>query len=219
TYFPPAAAVPGPHLQGCPRPAKHEQVAVPSFFLSGQARGAETEFFDRLHHRKIVIQISRLADIAVRAEFVTARYIQHRARGAEYHDWDGAKFRVTFGLRQYRPPIFLRQIQIQDHQVGTNRIGILADAMQKGHGLLAVRYIADAALMPAHRQRLPRKTDVGRVVVHEKDLRQLIHRPGFPLPIVTTGRQSELESETAAFLKLRPSLPSKCSVNASGSLR
>jgi hypothetical protein len=76
--------------------------------------------------------------------------------------------------------------------------------MQKCHGLLAIRYIADAALMPAPGQRLPRKTDVGRVVIHEKDLRQMFHRPGSPLLIVTTGRQSELESGTAAILKPHP---------------
>jgi hypothetical protein len=44
--------------------------------------------------------------------------------------------------------------------------------MQKSHSLLAVRYSTDAGLMPAPGQRLPRETDVGRVVIHEKDLWQ-----------------------------------------------
>jgi hypothetical protein len=52
--------------------------------------------------------------------------------------------------------------------------------------------MADATLMPAPDQRLPCETDVGRVVIHEKDLRQRFHRSGSPLLIVTTGRQTEL---------------------------
>ncbi len=74
--------------------------------------------------------------------------------------------------------------------------------MQKGQRLLAILYIADAALMLAPGQRLACKNNVGRVVIHKKDLRQLFHRPGSPLLAVTTGRQSELGSETAAILKI-----------------
>jgi hypothetical protein len=88
--------------------------------------------------------------------------------------------------------------------------------MQKGQRLLAVLYIADVALVFAPGQRLACKNNVGRVVIHEKDLRQLFHRPGSPLLIVTTGRQNELESGTTAILKPH-TLPPKCSVKASRS--
>jgi hypothetical protein len=48
--------------------------------------------------------------------------------------------------------------------------------------------------------------NVGRVVIHEKELGQLFHRLGSPLLILTTGKQNELESGTAAILK--PHTPS-----------
>src|ERR1019366_9121287 len=125
-------------------------------FVAGSR--SRTRILQSIAPPKIIIQISGLADIAIGAQFVTARYIQHRARGTEHHDRDGAQIRVGFGLRQHRSTVFLRQIKIQDQQVGTNRIRILAGAMQIGHGLLAVQYTADLALMPAPGQRLPRKT-------------------------------------------------------------
>jgi hypothetical protein len=78
--------------------------------------------------------------------------------------------------------------------------------MQKSHGLLAVRYIANLALMPAPGQRLTRQTDVGRVVIHEKDLRQFFHRSGSPLLNVTTGRQRELDSGVESSLSLATTL-------------
>src|ERR1700694_1440593 len=87
--------------------------------------------------------------------------------------------------------------------------------MQEGQRLLAILYIADAALMLAPGQRLACQNNVGRVVIHEKDLRQRFHRSGSPLLVVTTGRQRELKNGTTVILKPRHTHPPQCSVNAS----
>src|ERR1700687_5980343 len=76
--------------------------------------------------------------------------------------------------------------------------------MQEGQRLLAILYIADAALMLAPGQRLACQNNVGRVVIHEKDLRQLFHRSGSPLLVVTTGRERGLKNGTTVILNPHP---------------
>src|SRR5271163_2288953 len=54
------------------------------FFSSWwQAHRAEPKFFNQPHHGKILIQVSRLADVAIRSQFVAARDVLIQLGGAE----------------------------------------------------------------------------------------------------------------------------------------
>src|SRR5208282_3036539 len=122
--------------------------------LSWQARTAEPELFDRLQRGQVIFQISGLADVAVGAQFVTARDIQDQVRSTEHHDGDGAQIRVPFYLRQYRSSVFLRQIQIQDYKVGTGFFHVDSPSLEKGQRFFAVPHAFDLDAMEVSLQRL-----------------------------------------------------------------
>src|SRR5580704_723881 len=86
--------------------------------LLWQAYSTEPEPFNRLHCRKEFIQISRLGDVAISPQFVTAQDVLGKPRGAEDHDRNPAQFRACFHRGENRQTSFLGKIQVQDHQVG-----------------------------------------------------------------------------------------------------
>src|SRR5258706_15727149 len=125
----PNAGEPDPHLPGCLQLAIRSWYADPSFSSWRQVYKAEPEFFNRLHRGKKFSQISRLTHIAIRSHFIAAHNILAQLGGAEDHDRDAAQLRARLHRGQYRQTIFLRQIQVQEDQVGSERVHVFFPAV------------------------------------------------------------------------------------------
>src|SRR5271154_4938613 len=125
----------------------------PLFSLPRQAGNAEPECLDRFHCQEKLFQISRLVDVTIPTQFVTAKNVLAQPRGAEDHDRNPAEFLACLHGRQYCEAGFLRKVQVQDHQIGPDGVGVLILAVQKSHGFYTVFDAIDLAAMLASGQR------------------------------------------------------------------
>ena len=83
-------------------------------------------------------RVSRLADVAIRAQFVAAGNVLAQLRSAEDHDRNAAQVGTCLHRRQHRQAISLGQIQVEDDQIGVGSIGKVSAAVQKRQSLGAV---------------------------------------------------------------------------------
>src|SRR5262249_27050192 len=93
---------------------------------------------DGSNRRDEFLQISRLADVTIGAEFQRAFYVRLGLRSAEDHDRRALECRVSFNFSQDRAPIFAGQVKIEDDQVWQTHAGVLPAAAEKFHGLNAI---------------------------------------------------------------------------------
>src|SRR5580704_7869509 len=130
--------------------------------LSWQAYCAEPEFFNRLHRGKKLIQIARLSDVTVRAHFVAAHNIAVQLRGGKDRDRNAPQLGPRFHRRQHRQAAFLGEIQVQNHQVGPDRVYVFVPVIQISHRFHSVLDAMDLGAMGASRQRLAGQNHIGR---------------------------------------------------------
>ncbi len=90
------------------------------------------------HSGDEILQIAGFAYIAVRSQFVTAHNVLRRLGRAEDRNRNLSQQRVGFDLRQHRAAVLPGEIQVQNHQVRKQRIGVLAFPAQKRDCLHAV---------------------------------------------------------------------------------
>src|ERR1700693_3238242 len=108
------------------------------FSLGWQVYRTEPEFFDGFDRGKKLGQISRLVDVTVGAHFVAANHVLAQLGGAEDHDRDAAQLRTSFHRGQYCQPVPLRQVQVEDDQVGPLCIRKAPPASETSHRFYAV---------------------------------------------------------------------------------
>src|SRR5229473_4515791 len=113
-----------------------------SWWQSGRAK---PELFNGLHRGKKFIQISRLANIAIGPQFITAGHILAELGGAKDDDRDAAQVGTGLHRGQDCQAPSLGQIQVQDHQVGPDRIGIFVAAIQESQRFDPVLHAVDLA--------------------------------------------------------------------------
>src|SRR5262249_11666881 len=130
----------------------------------------------------------------------------------QHHDRDAAQVLVLFDLGEYLAPVDPGQVEVEQHEVGARRVGVLALPPQVGQGLLAVAHdverVADLVLL----ERLLGHEDVARVVLDQ----QLLDRQGG----LDRGGHAAISSATASAGTSsgagtgnvnRKSVPSRCS--------
>src|SRR5579859_2495886 len=99
--------------------------------LGRQARVAEPKFLDGAHCRKETLQIAGFGDITIRTEFVAQSDVLLRCGTAEHDHRNMTQFRQSFDFGQNFMAVAVGQIEIQNHEIGTNRMRIAATAAQK----------------------------------------------------------------------------------------
>jgi len=114
-------------------------------------------------------------------------------------DGDASQIGRRLHRRQNRQPPTLGQIQVQDHQVGADCIGILVAAIQKGQRLHSVLHAVDLAAGCAYFQRFAGQAHVTQVVIDDQQLKSGFHG----LPPISSGStkwDGELKSGAAPVL-------------------
>src|ERR1700730_8151353 len=156
-------------------------ILVVSLFIIGllssgwQAHGAEPELFNRLHGGKKIGQISRLADITVRAQLVTAGNILGKLGCTEDDNGNAAQLWVRLHRSQHRQAISFGQVQVQDHEVGTVDTGVVPPAAEKSERFGAIQYAMDLAAIGGCCQGFTGQRDVGGIIVHDENFGYCIH--------------------------------------------
>src|SRR4051794_39206581 len=104
----------------------------------GQLDDGEPEVLDRADHGDELIELDRLGDIAVGVQVVGAEDVLLGLRGRQDHDRDAAEGRLRLDLLQHLAAVLLREVQVQQDQVGPGGVGVAARLPQEGEGLDAV---------------------------------------------------------------------------------
>src|SRR5258708_19944251 len=129
----------------------------------------EPEFLNGAYRRKEPLEISGLGNIAIRPEFVTSHNVLLRRRTANTPDLNMAQLRYGFHFRQHFVAVVVRQIEIENHQIGANGVGIPASAPQKVNSLIGTHYKMNTALVRSLRQRFSYQHHIPRIVIPQYD--------------------------------------------------
>jgi hypothetical protein len=117
-----------------------------------------------------LLQVHRLRDVAVGVQVVAPQDILFRLRRGEDHDRDRAQLGVRLDLREHLAPVLLRQIQVEEHDVGPRHILVLAALVEEIQRLDAVLGPMQVVIDLAFAQGFLREAVVARVVLDEKYL-------------------------------------------------
>ena len=127
-------------------------------------------------------------------------------RRGQHQDRDLQELRVALDRLEHLLAVHPRQVEVEDHEIGTRRVLVLALLAQELHRLLAVlgheQLVGDLALL----QDLLGQPDVRRLILDEEDLDGLHrhHGPGTSSP---SSGQDEPERAAAARRLLDPDAP------------
>src|ERR1051325_1709818 len=137
----------------------------------------QPENVDRLHHRDELLEVDRLRDVAVGVQVVALQHVLLRLGGGEHHHRNAAQMLIGLDLLQHFAAVLLRQVQVEQDDVGARRILVLAALVQKLHGVDTVLRPVQLVIDLAFLQRLARQALIARVVLHQQDLngRAAIH--------------------------------------------
>jgi hypothetical protein len=113
-------------------------------------------------------EVSGLAHVAVRAQFIAADYILAKPGCAKDDDGDAAELRTGFHRGQNRQAAAFGQIQVQDHQVGLDCVGVFIAAGEKSQRFYTVLYGVDLATGCVHPQSFAGQAHIAWIVIHDQ---------------------------------------------------
>src|SRR5258706_555245 len=130
----------------------------------------EPEDVDRLDHHDEFLEIDGLGHVAVGVQVIGAQHVLFRLGGGEDHDRDALQCLVGLDFLQHFAAVLLRQVEVEQDDVRTRRVGVLAAAVQEVHRIDAVLAPVELVVDLAFLQRLARQALVTGVVFHQQDL-------------------------------------------------
>jgi hypothetical protein len=176
-----------------------------SAFKSARGKGdhGEPEAVDRLHHDDELVEVDGLGDVAVGVQVVALQHVLFRLGGGEDHHRDLAQVVVALDLREHLAPVLLRQVQVEQDDVGARRLGVLALALEEIDRLDAVlrpvQVVVDLAFLECF---------LGEAVVAGLSSTSRISTGSPALRIMALflwlARDGETERASAARLRLDP---------------
>ena len=135
-----------------------------------QTDPGEPEISDRMHQFDELVPLSRLDEVTVGVQLVAPVAIRVGLRGRQDHDGNPFQGRVALHFGQHLATVLLRQVEVQQDQIGPGSLGILPLAAQEGHRLHAVRGPVQPVVEAALSQGLGRQARVGRIVLHQENV-------------------------------------------------
>src|SRR5215218_2853781 len=135
----------------------------------GQAGDLEPEAVDRLDQAREVVEIERLHDVAVDAAVVGRRHVAGRGRRREHDHRRRPQLGVAADLLEHLEPVLLREVEVEQDEVGPRRARVLALVAQERERLLAVRHRRQLDGHVGLAQRLARQAHVAGVVLDQQD--------------------------------------------------
>src|ERR1051325_8691263 len=130
----------------------------------------EPENVDRSHHHDELLEVDRLRHVTVGMQVVRAQDVLLRLGGGEHDHRDALQALVGLDLLQHFAPVLLRQVEVEQDDVGARHLAVLAAAVQEFHRFDAVLHPVQRVVDLALLQRLARQSLVTRVVLDEQDL-------------------------------------------------
>ena len=92
-------------------------------YFGRQLYDGEPEVLDGLHHLHELPQVDRLSDIAVGVQPVGFENIFFPGGQRQYYDGNELEVVIGLDLRQYLAAILLRQVEVEQDQIGPRRRG------------------------------------------------------------------------------------------------
>jgi hypothetical protein len=127
--------------------------------------------------RDEALEVDRFGHIGVGVQRIAAQDVLVRLRRGEHHHRNLPQVLVCLDLGQHLPAVAPGQVQVEQHQVGPHRVGVLALAAQVGQRLVPVgdhgQPVADLVLGEG----LLRHEYVARIVLDEEHLDRGARRP------------------------------------------
>src|SRR5687768_3771424 len=130
----------------------------------------EPEDVDGLHHHHELLEVYRLGDVAVRVQVVGAQHVFLGLGGGEHHHRVALQVAVGLDLLEHLAPVLLRQVEVEQDDVGPRHVLVLALLAQELHRLDPVLDGVQVAVHLAFAQRFLGQAHVARVVLDQQDL-------------------------------------------------
>jgi hypothetical protein len=136
--------------------------------LGWESDGLEPEVLDGADDVDELGQVDRFDDVAVGVEVVGLADVGLSARGGEDHYWYALEFFIILNLGQDFAPVFPREVEVQQDEVGAGCVLVGRVAPEEGHGLLAVAGHAEVLEGVAVGEDLAGEANIGLVVLNEQ---------------------------------------------------
>src|ERR1035441_7675412 len=149
-------------------------------FFGRQLYDGEPEVLDGLHHLHELPQVHRLFDVAVDVQPVGFENVFFPGGQRQYYDGYPLEVVIGLDLRQHLAAILLRQVEVEQDQIGPRRRCKLAFPPEVGYGFDPIPGDAQIVPQPVRAERLPGQAHIGRVVLYEEDFhRSTLHCSSF----------------------------------------
>src|SRR6267143_3485430 len=136
----------------------------------GQRDHGKPEIVDGLHHLDELLQIHRLGHVAVRMQCVGLEHVLLGLRRGQNHDRNAHKPLVGLDLLEHLAAVLLRQVEVEQDDVGLGRVLVGSAPVQEVERLDAVLDPVEVVVHLALLQRLAREAGVSEVVLDQEDL-------------------------------------------------
>src|SRR5712672_1651289 len=136
----------------------------------GQRDDGKPEIVDGLHHLDELLQVHRLGHVAVRVQRIGLEHVLLCLGGGEDHHRNAHKPLVGLDLLEHLAAVLLRQVEVEQDDVGLGRVLVGSAPVQEVERLDAVLDPVEVVVHLALLQRLARQARVSEIVLDQEDL-------------------------------------------------